>query len=151
MNDDTSSTEVADLDEKRNQRRVMETLNNLLKDARNGKLKCAAIRLYYKDDSSEVKVVGGTPEEQAEALARLEAKETKAKVLMEEVRSILDEVFAHLPEDERSRVTDSPERMRRALNTLSDERLGTLHPFIREQLTECKTLMEELWFTTEKT
>jgi hypothetical protein len=78
------------LDEKRNLRRVTDTLNNLLKDARDGRLKCAAIRLYYKDDSSEVKVIGGTPEEQTETLtlARLEAKETKAtkaKVLMEEV------------------------------------------------------------------
>jgi len=33
--------EVADLDEKCNQRRVTDTLNNLLKDARNGRLKCA--------------------------------------------------------------------------------------------------------------
>ncbi|PTQ76069.1 hypothetical protein C8R21_1822 [Nitrosospira multiformis] len=151
MNDDTSSTEVADLDEKRNQRRITDALNNLLEDARNGRLKCAAIRLYYKDGSSEVKVVGGTPEEQAGALAKLEAKETKAKVLMEEVRPILDEVFAHLPEDERIRVADSPERMRRALNTLSDEHLGTLRPFIRKRLIECKTLMEELWSITEKT
>ena len=44
MNDDTSPTEVTDLDEKRNQRRVTDALNNLLKDARNGRLKCAAIR-----------------------------------------------------------------------------------------------------------
>lgn len=151
MNNDTSSTEVTDLDEKRNQRRVTDALNNLLKDAQNGKLKCAAIRLYYRDGSSEVKVVGGTPEEQAGALAKLEAKETKAKVLMEEVRPILDEVFAHLPEDERIRVADSPERMRRALNTLSDEHLGTLRPFIRKRLIEYKPLMEELWSITEKT
>jgi hypothetical protein len=151
VNNDTSSTEIADLDEKRNQRRVTDALNNLLKDARNGKLKCAAIRLYYRDGSSEVKVVGGTPEERTEALAQLEAKETKAKVLMEEVRPILDEVFSHLPEDERIRVADSPERMRRALNTLSDEHLGTLRPFIRERLIECKPLMEELWSITEKT
>ncbi len=37
MNDDTSSTKVTDLDVKRNQRRVTDALNNLLKDARNGK------------------------------------------------------------------------------------------------------------------
>jgi hypothetical protein len=86
VNNDTSSTEVTDLDEKRNQRRVTDALNNLLKDAQNGKLKCAAIRLYYRDGSSEVKVVGGTPEERTEALAQLQAKETKAEVLMEEVR-----------------------------------------------------------------
>ncbi|SEO47917.1 hypothetical protein SAMN05216404_12513, partial [Nitrosospira multiformis] len=32
-----------DFDEKRNQRRVTDALNNLLKDAPNSKLKCAAI------------------------------------------------------------------------------------------------------------
>ena len=47
--------------------------------------------VYYKDGSSEVKVVGGgTPAEQAEALAQPEAKETKAKVLMEELWSITE-------------------------------------------------------------
>jgi hypothetical protein len=39
------STETADFDEKRNPRRVADALNNLLKDAPNGRLKCAAIRL----------------------------------------------------------------------------------------------------------
>lgn len=151
MNDDTSTTKIEDLDEKRNRRRVTNALNNLLKDTRNGTLKCAAIRLYYKDGTSEVKVIGGKPEEQAETLARLEAEEVKGKVLMEELRPILDEVFAHLPEDERQRIVDSPERIRRALNILSDDRLRNLHPFIQERLTKCKTLIEELWPEAQKT
>lgn len=151
MNDDTSTTEIDDLDEKRNQRRVTKALDNLLQDARDGTLQCAAIRLYYKDGTSELKVIGGTSEEQAETLARLEAEEAKGKVLMEELRPILDEVFAHLPEDERNRVADSPERIRRALNTLSDDRLKTLSPLIQERLTKCKTLIEKLWPKTQKT
>lgn len=151
MKDDTSTTEIADLDEKRNQRRVTKALNNLLKEARNGTLQCAAIRLFYKDGTSEVKLIGGTLEEQAETLARLEAEEVKGKVLMEELRPILDEVFAHLPEDERHRIADSPERIRRALNTLSNDRLKTLRPFIQERLTRCKTLIEELWPEAQKT
>ena len=57
MNDDTSSTEAADLDEKRDQGKVTDTLNNLLKNARNGRLKCAAIRLYYKDGSSYLRAI----------------------------------------------------------------------------------------------
>jgi hypothetical protein len=80
-----------------------------------------AFRVYYKDGTGEVKAVGGTAEEQAEALTRLEAKETRMKTLTAELGPIMDEIFAHLAEEERERVMDSPERMRRAFNTLSDD------------------------------
>jgi hypothetical protein len=56
------------------------------------------------------------PEEQAETIVKLEAEEAKGKALMEELRPTLNEVFAHLPEHDRGRVGESPERMRRALN-----------------------------------
>lgn len=145
MNNDTSIVKIIDLDEKRNKQRVAEALNNLLKHARNGKLKCAAIRLHYKDGTSVLKVIGGTPEEQAETIAKLEAEEAKGKAVMEELRPTLNEVFAHLPEHDRGRVGESPERMRRALNTLSEERLKTIRPLIQERFSKYKTLMEKMW------
>lgn len=96
-------------------------------------------------------MIGGTPEEQAETLARLEAEEAKAKVLMEELRPILDEVFAHLPEEERQRVLNSPERMRLALKSLSDDQLIKLRPLIREQWVKYKALLDELSPPAQKT
>ena len=86
MKDKAPSTCVMDLEKARNRRQVTRVLQNLLEEARNGTLKCAAIRAYYKDGTSEVKLIGGTSDEQAEALAKLEAEEAKGKALMEELR-----------------------------------------------------------------
>ncbi|MEO7560274.1 MAG: hypothetical protein ABIT23_08495 [Nitrosospira sp.] len=62
---------------------------------------------------------------------------------MEELRPIVNKVFAHLPEEERRRVLDSPERMRLALNTLSDQSIK-LSPSIRERWMKHKALVDEL-------
>jgi len=99
-------------------------------------LRCAAIRVFYKDGTTEIKVIGGTPEEQAEALARLEVEEARVKALIDELRPIVDEVFTHLPEEERQRVLNSPERLRLALNALSDDQLPKLSPLTQERLTK---------------
>jgi hypothetical protein len=72
---DNGLNEISDLEKVRSQRRLVNTLNNLVEEARNGTLTCAAVRVYYKDGSSEVKMIGGTPQEQAEVLAKLEAME----------------------------------------------------------------------------
>jgi hypothetical protein len=63
---------------------------------------------------------------------------------MEELRPVLDEVFAHMPENERGQILDSPERIRLALNTLSDDEPVKLSPLTQEQLTRYKTFLEEL-------
>jgi hypothetical protein len=104
-----------------------------------------------KDGTSEVQMIGGTPEEQAEALARLEAEEAKAKVLMEELRPVLNELFAHLPEEERRRVFDSPERIRLALNTLADNQPVKPNWLIHERWAKYKALLDELLPPTQET
>lgn len=138
VNDDRRFTDIADLENARSRRRLTNTLNNLLDEAVKGTLRCAAIRMYYKDGTNEVKVIGGTLEEQAEALARLEAEEAKGGALMEELRPIVNEVFSHLPDEERDRVLESPERMRPAFNTLSHNQRAELNPLIWEQWTKYK-------------
>ena len=84
MKEKTPSTCVIDLEKARNRRQVTRALKNILGKTRNGTRKCTAIRVHYMDGTSEVKVIGGKPEEQAEALAKLEAEEAKRKALMEE-------------------------------------------------------------------
>lgn len=148
VNDDKQLTRIADLEKIRSQRRLTNTLNNLVDEAASGNLRCAAIRMFYKDGTSKIHVIGGTPEEQAEALARLEAEETRVKALIDELRPIVDEVFAHLPEDERQRVLNSPERLRLALNTLSDDQLPKLSPSTQERY---KKLLDELLSMMNKT
>ena len=143
INDDTRLTEIADLDKVRNQRRLTNTLRHLLDEARAGKVKCFASRLYYKDGTSELVVAGGTPEEQAAVRAKLEAMEAEVEALMAELRPIADKIFAHLPEEERLRVLDSPERMRLAFNTLPDNQRTKLNPLL-ERLTKYQTFLEEL-------
>lgn len=142
-NDDTRPTKVADLEKVRKQRRLTNTLRHLLDDARAGKVKCFASRVYYKDGTSELVVAGGTPEEQAAVRAKLEAMEGEAETLRAECRSIADEIFAHLPEEERLRILDSPERMRLAFNTLSDNQRTKLNPLL-EQLTKYQTFLDAL-------
>jgi hypothetical protein len=114
-----------------------------LDEARAGKVKCFASRVYYKDGTSELVVIGGTPEEQAAVRAKLEVMEAEVSALMAECRPIADEIFAHLPKEERVRVFDSPERMRLAFNTLSDSQRTKLNPLL-ERLTRYQTFLEEL-------
>lgn len=65
INDDTWPTEVANLEKVRKQRRLTNTFRHLLNEARTGKERCFAPRVYYKDGTSELVVAGGTPKEQA--------------------------------------------------------------------------------------
>jgi hypothetical protein len=149
--DKQSSLVVIDLEKTRNKRRITRTLDNLLADALTGVLTCAAIRVYYKDGSSELKVIGGTPKQQAECRARLEAKEAEWKALREQLPSIVEEVFAHLPEEEQRLVLHSPERMKLALNTLPENLSLQLDRLTQERLTKCKELLDELYpSVTEK-
>lgn len=142
-NDDKRPTGIADLEKVRNQRRLTNTFRHLLDEARAGKVKCFASRVYYKDGTSELVVAGGTPEEQATVRAKLEAMEAEGKILMEELRPIVNEIFAYLPEEERLRIFDSPERMRLAFNTLPDNQRTKLDPLL-ERLAKYQTFMEEL-------
>ena len=120
VNDNRRPTGIADLEKVRNKRRLTNTFRHLLDEARAGKVKCFASRVYYKDGTSELVVAGGTPEEQATVRAEMEAMEAEGKILMAECRTIVNEIFAYLPEEERLRIFDSPERMRLAFNTLPD-------------------------------
>ena len=142
-NDDKRPTGIADLEKVRNQRRLTNTFRHLLDEALAGKVKCFASRVYYKDGTSELVVAGGTPEEQATVRAKLEAMEAEGKILMEELRPIVNEIFAYLPEEERLRIFDSPERMRLAFNTLPDNQRTKLDPLL-ERLAKYQTFMEEL-------
>lgn len=142
-NDDTRPTEVADLEKARKQRRLTDTLRHLADEAHAGNVKCFASRLYYKDGTSELVVAGGTFAEQAEVRAKLEAMEAEVKALMAECRPIADEIFAHLPEEERRQVFDSPERMKLALNTLPDNQRTKLNPLL-ERLTKHQMFLEGL-------
>lgn len=143
INDDTRPPKVADLEKVQKQRRLTNTLRHLLDDARAGKVKCFASRVYYKDGTSELVVAGGTPEGQAAVRTKLEAMEAEAETLMAECRPIIDKIFAHLPEEERQRVFASPERMRLAFNTLPDNQRTKLNPLL-EQLTRYQTFLEQL-------
>ena len=142
-NDDKRLTGIADLEKVRKQRRLTNTLRHLLDEARAGKVRCFASRVHYKDGTSELIVAGGTPEEQAEVRARLEAMEAEMEALIAEIRPMADKIFIHLPEDERLRVFDSPERMRLAFNTLPDNQLTKLAPLLK-RLTKYQTFLEEL-------
>lgn len=142
-NDDKRLTGIADLEKARNQRRLTNTFRHLLDEARAGKVKCFASRVHYKDGTSELVVAGGTLEEQTAVRAKLEAMEAEVEALMAECRPIADEIFAHLPEEERLRVFDSPERMRLAFNTLSDNQREKLNPLL-ERLMKYQAFLEEL-------
>lgn len=142
-NDDKRLTGIADLEKVRNQRQLTNTFRHLLDEARAGKVRCFASRVYYKDGTSELVVAGGTPEEQAEVRARLEAMEAEMKALMAEIRPMADEIFVHLPEEERLRVFDSPERMRLAFKSLPDSQRTKLNPLM-ERLTKHQTFLEGL-------
>ena len=89
-------------------------------DACAGKLRCFAARVYYKDGTRELIVAGSTPEEQAEDRARFEAMKVEMETRMAEICPMVDEIFVYLPEEERLRIFDSPERMRLAFKTLRD-------------------------------
>ena len=143
VNDNRRPTGIADLEKVRNQRRLTNTFRHLLDEARAGKVKFFASRVYYKDGTSELVVAGGTLEEQAAVRAKLEAMEAEGKVLMAECRPIVNEIFAYLPEEERLRIFDSPERMRLAFNTLPDNQRTKLDPLL-ERLTKYQTFLEEL-------
>ena len=142
-NDDKYLTRITELEKVRSQRQLTNTLHHLVDDARAGKVRCFASRVYYKDGTSELIVAGGTLEEQAEVRARLEAMEAEMEALMVEIRPMVDEIFAHLPEEERRRVFDSPERMRLAFNTLPANQQTKLDPLL-ERLTKYQTFLEEL-------
>ncbi|KIO48699.1 hypothetical protein [Nitrosospira sp. NpAV] len=143
LNDDKRLTGIADMEKARKQRRLTNTFRHLLDEARAGNVKCFASRLYYKDGTSELVVVGGTLEEQAVIRAKLEAMEAEVNALMAECRPLAAEVFAHLPEEEWRQVLDSPERMRLALNTLPDNQRTKLNPLL-ERLTKHQTFIEGL-------
>src|SRR5688500_18058440 len=66
--------------------------------------------------------------------AKLEAMEAKTEALMAEWSPIAEEIFAHLPEDERRLVLNSPERARLAFKTLPDNQRKPLTPLLRERL-----------------
>lgn len=85
----------------------------------------------------------GTPEEQAALCAKLEEMEAKGRVLMEKLCPIVNEIFAHLPQEERQRVLDSPEHLRLAVCTLSEQNIK-LDPAILERWERYKELAEEL-------
>lgn len=142
MGDDTLNG-ITELEKVRNQRRLVNTLERLARDAATGSLRCMAMRVFYKDGTSKLVVAGGTSEEQAALCARLEEMEAKGRVLMEKLCPVVNEIFAHLPLEERERVLDSPERLRLAMHTLSEQNIK-LDPAILEQWTKYKELAEEL-------
>lgn len=144
MTDKTPTTGIRYLEKIRLQRRIEKTLASLLDEAHRGIVKCIAFRVYYKDGTSEIKAVGGTIEEQNEALVRLEAKEVRMKTLNAELRVIVDEFFVHLSEEERRRVLDSPERIRHAFNTLTDDQRELLSPSSQKLFKEYLTFLEEV-------
>ncbi|ODT85183.1 MAG: hypothetical protein ABS69_01025 [Nitrosomonadales bacterium SCN 54-20] len=142
MDDDTLNG-ITELEKVRNKRRLVNTLERLAQDAANGSLRCMAIRVFYKDGTSKLVVAGGTPEEQAALCGKLEEMEAKGRVLMEQLRPMVNEIFAHLPQEERQRVLDSPERLRLAMRTLPQQKIK-LDPAILEQWTKYKALVDEL-------
>lgn len=142
-NDDKRPIGIADLEKVRKQRRLTNTFRHLLDEARAGNVRCFVSRLYYKDGTSELVVAGGTLEEQAAVRTKLEAMEAEVAALMAECRPIADEIFAHLPEEERLRVFDSPERMRLAFNGLPDNQRTKLNPLL-ERLKQYQAFQEGL-------
>ena len=62
---------------------------------------------------------------------------------MGKLRPIVNEIFAHLPREERERVLDSPERLRLAMRTLSEQNIK-LDPAILERWEKYKALVDEL-------
>jgi hypothetical protein len=142
MDDDTLDG-ITELEKIRSKRRLVNTLERLARDASTGSLRCMAMRVFYKDGTSKLVVAGGTPEEQAALCARLEEMEAKGKILMEQLRPMVNEIFAHLPQEERQRVLNSPERLRLAMRTLSEQNIK-LDPAVLEQWAKYKELAEEL-------
>jgi hypothetical protein len=142
MDDDTLDG-ITELEKVRSKRRLVNTLERLARDASTGSLRCMAMRVFYKDGTSKLVVAGGTPEEQAALCARLEEMEAKGKILMEQLRPMVNEIFAHLPQEERQRVLNSPERLRLAMRTLSEQNIK-LDPAVLEQWAKYKELAEEL-------
>jgi hypothetical protein len=141
--DDDALDGITELEKVRNKRRLVNTLERLARDASTGSLRCMAMRVFYKDGTSKLVVAGGTPEEQAALCARLEEMEAKGKILMEQLRPMVNEIFAHLPQEERQRVLNSPERLRLAMRTLSEQNIK-LDPAVLEQWAKYKELAEEL-------
>jgi hypothetical protein len=142
MDDDTLDG-ITELEKVRSKRRLVNTLERLARDASTGSLRCMAMRVFYKDGTSKLVVAGGTPEEQAALCARLEEMEAKGKILMEQLRPMVNEIFAHLPQEERQRVLNSPERLRLAMRTLSEQNIK-LDPAVLEQWAKYKELTDEL-------
>jgi hypothetical protein len=141
--DDDALDGITELEKVRNKRRLVNTLERLARDASTGSLRCMAMRVFYKDGTSKLVVAGGTPEEQAALCARLEEMEAKGKILMEQLRPMVNEIFAHLPQEERQRVLNSPERLRLAMRTLSEQNIK-LDPAVLEQWAKYKELTDEL-------
>lgn len=141
--DDDALDGITELEKVRNKRRLVNTLERLARDASTGSLRCMAMRVFYKDGTSKLVVAGGTPEEQAALCARLEEMEAKGKILMEQLRPMVNEIFAHLPQEERQRVLNSPERLRLAMRTLSEQNIK-LDPAVLEQWAKYKELADEL-------
>lgn len=124
MNDDTGRFALGDLEMARTHHRLREVRGKIL----DGTIECCAIRLYLKDGTSPLVVIGGTSEERIAVRARLEEKEAELLSLKVQCRPAVAKAFAHLPEDEKDRVLDSPERLRVALNTLSADQRAQLCP-----------------------
>ena len=141
--DDNMLDGITELEKVRNKRRLVNTFERLAYEASIGVLQCMAVRVFYKDGTSKLVVAGGTPEEQAVLCAKLEEMEAKGRALMGKLRPIVNEIFAHLPREERERVLDSPERLRLAMRTLSEQNIK-LDPAILERWEKYKALVDEL-------
>lgn len=87
-------------------------------------------------------MIGGTAEEQLAVQGRLEEQEEELQALKAQCRPALGTIFAHLPEEERHRVLDTPERLRVALNTLSEDQRAKLCPACQDRLLRYLTLLE---------
>lgn len=132
MIDDPRRIGLNHLEKSRTRQQLNEFIDQLKKKARDGALECCAIRLHMKDGTSPIVVIGDTAEEQAAAQANLAAMEADIKVAKVQCCSIMEEIFPHLPEGERLRILESPERMRIAFNTLSDAQRTKLSSLSQE-------------------
>ena len=133
-----------DLENSRIRQRLKEFITQLKRKACDGTLECCAIRLHMKDGTSPIVVIGGTVEEQVAARANLETMEAEIKAQKAQCCSIMEEIFPHLPEEERKWILELPERMRIAFNTLSDTQRTKLSSLSQESLMKYISLLEDL-------
>jgi hypothetical protein len=144
MVEDPKRGDLDDLEKIRIRQQLREFIDQLKQKACDGALECCAIRLHMKDGTNPIVVIGGTVEEQAAARANLETLEAEIKAQKAQCCSIVEEIFPHLPEEERLRILESPQRMRIAFNSLSDAQRAKLSSLSQECFMKYIAHLEDL-------